>query len=316
MNKQSLRQQLYASIQRNLHQLGDDIARLEIHHNQVLGSQLVPGLDVDATEEEDGVSVRVQVKAGQRIQNPVHMCFGMVPETGRQVIKLQVDVEAEASVDILAHCTFPNAVEVEHLMDAQINVHENAHYSYFERHVHGREGGVKVVPNASVNVEKGGVFQTEFELLEGRVGLMDIDYEAWCGAESVLEMLARISGRGDDRVRINEKGHLQGDSARGALTSHVALRDQAEGKIENTLTADAAYARGHVDCKEIVQNEARASAVPIVDVRHPEAHITHEAAIGSVDSKQLETLMARGLDEDEATELIIQGLLSRPESEA
>ncbi len=38
--------------------------------------------------------------------------------------------------------------------------------------------------------------------------------------------------------------------------------------------------------------------------------MTHEAAIGSVDTKQLETLMARGLDEDAASELIIQGLLS------
>ncbi|MCR4397120.1 MAG: SufD family Fe-S cluster assembly protein, partial [Candidatus Saccharicenans sp.] len=32
--------------------------------------------------------------------------------------------------------------------------------------------------------------------------------------------------------------------------------------------------------------------------------------IGSVDSKQLQTLMARGLSEDEAVDLIIEGLLS------
>jgi hypothetical protein len=65
-----------------------------------------------------------------------------------------------------------------------------------------------------------------------------------------------------------------------------------------------------VDCKEIVQNEGSARAVPIVDVKHPKAHVTHEASIGSVDSKQLQTLMSRGLSEDEAVELIIQGLLS------
>ena len=48
--------------------------------------------------------------------------------------------------------------------------------------------------------------------------------------------------------------------------------------------------------------------MPVVEVNHPLAHITHEAAIGSVDSKQLQTLMSRGLDEDEATDLIIEGL--------
>jgi Fe-S cluster assembly scaffold protein SufB len=64
-----------------------------------------------------------------------------------------------------------------------------------------------------------------------------------------------------------------------------------------------------VDCKEIIKDQGRASAVPVVEVAHPRAHITHEAAIGSVDSKQLETLMSRGLDEDQASELIIAGLL-------
>jgi len=73
--------------------------------------------------------------------------------------------------------------------------------------------------------------------------------------------------------------------------------------------ADAPHARGHVDCKEIVQDEATASAIPIVEVKHPKAHITHEASIGSVDRKQLETLMSRGLPEDDAVEAIIQGLL-------
>ena len=110
--------------------------------------------------------------------------------------------------------------------------------------------------------------------------------------------------------RIKEKGFLVGESARGVLTSRVALRGSATAEIYNKLTATAPFARGHVDCKEIVQDNAIATAIPIVEVSNPKAHITHEAAIGSVDSKQLETLMSRGLSEDEAVELIIQGLLS------
>jgi Fe-S cluster assembly scaffold protein SufB len=62
-------------------------------------------------------------------------------------------------------------------------------------------------------------------------------------------------------------------------------------------------------CNEIVQDDGLVSAIPIVKVNHPKAHITHEASLGSVDSKQLQTLMARGLDEEKATDLIIRGLL-------
>ena len=86
--------------------------------------------------------------------------------------------------------------------------------------------------------------------------------------------------------------------------------DDAHAEVYKTLTASAAQDRGHVDCKEIVQGHAQANAVPVVEVSHPLAHITHEAAIGSVDSKQLQTLMSRGRNEDEATDLIIEGLLS------
>jgi Fe-S cluster assembly scaffold protein SufB len=123
-------------------------------------------------------------------------------------------------------------------------------------------------------------------------------------------MVARLIGRGDDRVVIRETGRLVGEYARAALQSHIALRDSAQAEVFNTISATAPYARGHVDCKEIVQDEAVAKAVPIVEVSDPKAHVTHEAAIGSVDSKQLQTIMSRGLDEDAAVELIIEGLLS------
>ncbi len=95
------------------------------------------------------------------------------------------------------------------------------------------------------------------------------------------------------------------------LLSHIALTDEAGAEIYNQLIADAAHARGHVDCKKIIQGSATARAVPVVQVNHPKAHVTREAAIDSVDNKQLETLMARGLSEDEAVDLIIEGLLER-----
>jgi Fe-S cluster assembly scaffold protein SufB len=46
-----------------------------------------------------------------------------------------------------------------------------------------------------------------------------------------------------------------------------------------------------------------------VRVFYPEAKVTHEAAIGSVDKKELETLMARGLSPEQAVGLIVSGIL-------
>jgi len=287
-----------------------EVAHLVVSGNRVVGSHLVKGLVVEPEETESGIRARIVVEAGTQIRHPVHLCFGVLPARGRQRIDLGIEVGAGSKVSLLAHCFFPNAVEVEHVMEAEIEVGAGAWYEYFERHVHGPEGGVQVLPRARVRLAEGARFKTEFELLRGRVGAIEIDYGTVCGARATVEMVARISGRGDDRISVREKAELRGEDSRGVLKTRIAVREQARAEVVNELTAHAAGARGHVDCKEIVQGGAVARAVPIVEVTHPLAHVTHEAALGSVDSLQLQTLMARGLAEEQAVETIIEGLLA------
>jgi len=289
--------------------VGDDVAHLEVHGNEVVGAHLLPGLEADVEQRDDGVEMWLRLRRGARIANPVHLCFGMLPKEGSQHIVMHVEAEEDSFASVQAHCTFPNAVAITHTMDADVTVGPGATYEYFERHLHGAEGGVIVVPKTRVKVGEGGRFKTEFELIKGQAGEIDFDYEVDCEANAVLDMITRIIGRGRDRIRIRETGHLNGAESRAVLQSHLALRDDAVADVYNRLTASAPGARGHVDCKEIVQGRAVATATPIVEVSHPLAHVTHEAAIGSVDSRQLQTLMSRGLDEEAATDLIIEGLL-------
>ncbi len=291
------------------HVRGDDVAHLEVHGNEVVGAHLVPGLEVDVDRLDDGVAAHIRLARGARIAKPVHLCFGMLPEEGVQHIVMDVEAEEDSYASVQAHCTFPNAVDITHKMDAAVRIKPGATYEYFERHLHGREGGVLVVPKTRVRVGEGARFKTEFELIRGLAGVIDFDYDVDCDAHSLLDMIARIWGRGHDRITIRETARLNGEDARAVLQTHIAVKDEAVADVYNSLAANAAGARGHVDCKEIVQGAAVAKAVPIVEVNHPRAHVTHEAAIGSVDSKQLQTLMARGLTEDKATDLIIEGLL-------
>jgi len=288
----------------------DDVARLEIHGNKVIGKHLLPGLEVETKERENGVSVNIVLKENITISKPVIICFGILPETGVQNISVKTELEKNSRMAVIANCVFPKAVKVLHTMDGEIIVGENAEFSYLERHTHSPDGGITVIPKTIVTLKENAKFRTDFELIKGRVGFVDIDYQAKCYKNSVLEMTARISGKKTDKIKINEQAFLMGEGARAVLTSNIAVRDNAEANVKNTIVADAPYARGHVDCKEIVQGNATARAVPVVEVRNPKAHITHEAALGSVDSKQLQTLMSRGLSEDEATDLIIEGLLS------
>lgn len=61
---------------------------------------------------------------------------------------------------------------------------------------------------------------------------------------------------------------------------------------------------------EVIQDDAKAEAIPIVHVDDSLAKVTHEAAIGCVDKKEVETLMARGLEEDDAIDIIVKEMLA------
>jgi len=107
-----------------------------------------------------------------------------------------------------------------------------------------------------------------------------------------------------------EKVNLNGREARSLIKSRLVLRDKARAEVIGETYGNAPLARGHVDCTEIVDGEeAIAKAIPIVSVSNKEAKVTHEAAIGSIDKKQMQTLMARGLDEEEAVKIIVKGIL-------
>jgi len=285
------------------------VAHLVVHKNQVLGKHLVPGLKIEPKETKDGIDLKIRVLPDIMLEYPVHLCFGVLPKEGKQLIKIDAEVGENSKVSILAHCVFPNAVKVQHVMEAKIRVRKNGFYEYNEVHFHGDEGGVVVIPRAKVILEEGARLTTNFQLTHGRVGLLDIDYEIEGGKDTVSEMLAKAYGYGSDKIIIKERCSLVGDGARGIIKSRVAVKDTARSEVYSEIKAYGKNSRGHVDCVEIVQGKAQARAVPIVDVFEESAKVTHEAAIGSVDKKQMETLMSRGLSQEEAVDVIIKGML-------
>ncbi|MDH5696834.1 MAG: SufD family Fe-S cluster assembly protein [Dehalococcoidia bacterium] len=287
-----------------------DVARLVVHENRVLSTNGVKGIKIETKETETGVNIYFLVEEGVKIKRPIHLCFGILPKEGLQEIILKVNAQDNSEVNVIAHCIFPNAVKVIHKMDAEIDIGNNAKFDYKETHYHGEFGGIEVIPKARVNVGKGGVWQSTFTLSQGLVGKLDYDFEVFCQDKAVAELVVKAYGKKDDDIKVWEKIYLNGIGARGLAKSRLVLSDRAKAEVKGETYGNAAYARGHVDCIELVNGtEAVARAIPIVSVTNDKAKVTHEAAIGSIDKKQVETLMARGLDESEAVDVIVRGIL-------
>jgi Fe-S cluster assembly scaffold protein SufB len=277
--------------------------------HDLLSQREIPGVELRADATADGIVARMTVRRATKVERPIHVCFGVMGAEGTQRITLRVTLESEASAAFVAHCFFPRAERVEHVMDATIDVGAGAEMRYLEGHYHGPYGGVVVCPNAVVTLGEGARYASDFSLTTGRVGRLAIDYRVEAGDRAVAELTARVFGHGADEITIKEELVLAGKASRGLIKTRVALEHDATAEVVNVTQGGAEGARGHIDCLEVVRDRAKASATPIVRVTHPAAKVTHEAAIGSVDRKQLETLMARGLGPEQAVDLIVRGML-------
>jgi Fe-S cluster assembly scaffold protein SufB len=284
-------------------------AHLVVIGNRVVSSRGLSGLAVEAEETDAGVRLKIRLSEGVTLAAPVHTCFGVLHKAGDQQIEIDLLLGCNSSARFISHCLFPNAERVRHCMDARIRIEEGAFMGYQERHYHGPYGGVEVIPKAVVSIGRGGRYASEFSLTDGHVGVLDLHYDVMAEADAVVELTARVYGHGSDSIRISERVVLAGENSRGLIKTRIAVEDDAVAEVTGITEGNAAGARGHLDCMEIVRDRAVAKAIPIVSVTDSNAKVTHEAAIGSVDRHQIETLMAHGLNPEEAVDLIVKGML-------
>jgi Fe-S cluster assembly scaffold protein SufB len=284
-------------------------AHAVIDGQAVLSANEVAGVHIDASTQGQALAVTVSIDAGVQLANPLHLCVGMLSPEGMQRIKLNLRVEPDARASLLAHCIFPNAHHSEHAMDAEVDLAEGARLDYSEGHYHGPFAGIQVSPRAVVRLAPGAYCRSDFSLTHGNVGSLEIDYVIHCASKAVAEMTSRVFGHNQDRIHITEEMILAGTDSRGLLKTRVALENHAIGEVINITHGRAQGARGHMDCLEIIRDQAIATAEPIVKVSHAGAIVTHEAAVGTVDQGQLETLMSRGLTPEQAVDVVITGVL-------
>lgn len=287
----------------------DSGAFLLINKDKVVGANEVEGLKIETEEIENGIKARVTIAKGTKLKKPMHMCFGVTHKEGVQHILSEYILEEGAEAHLLAHCSFPKAEKVVHKMDATIKLAKDAILSYEEVHYHGPEAGIEVIPRTKAYLEKGAYFFNEFKLVKGRVGKLDVDYEAELAEEAVVELLSKVYGKEDDQIKIKETIHLNESNSRGIAKTRIFASDRTVSEVIGEAYGNAPYVKGHIDCVEAVKGEAEVSAIPIIKVNNDLAELSHEASIGRINQKQLETLIARGLSEEEATDLIVNGML-------
>jgi len=286
-----------------------NIAHIAVDGQVLLSKQSIPGVNIEIEQQTDLTIASITVASYTQVANPVHLCFSMFQPIGRQNFRVHIILQPYAKVSFISHGLFTTVDTAKHIMDKTIEIGEGASLSFTDSHFHSQSGGIKVLSSAKIKVGKHGYYFSDFSLTTGHVGKLNLEY--WVEAEehAVVELTSRIFGHADDTISMSEKVSLNGRFSHSVIKSRVALEDQATAVITGITEGCAEGARGHMDCLEIIKDKAVGQSIPVVKVCHPLAKITHEAAIGTIDNKQLETLIVHGLSPEQATDLIVLGIL-------
>ncbi len=286
------------------------VPHLYVESNRILSFYSQPGLEITTQTSPYRVKIKMLVKKNVKMEKPIFLCFGIFKEKGKQIIIPEIILEEDSQAKILTNCIFPQAKDIIHKMHAEIKLRKNAKLTYQERHYHGENFGAEVLPSFKVLVDKNASFKNEFILTEGSIGRLKVFFETELKQNASCEILNKIIGKGrKDEVEIYDRILLNGKNSSSLnKIKGVAING---GKIlfkgETEAGKKAKNARGHIDCQEIIVGRSIAQSIPVVTVKNPEARITHEASVGKVNQKQLETLMTRGLTESQAIDFIIRG---------
>lgn len=250
----------------------------------------------------------VRARKGVKISQPVQSCMFIKGNAAGQAVHNIVVVEEGAELNILGGCaTSQHSNDAAHLGITEYYVEKGGKLTFTMIHNWGDSTTVR--PRSAGVVEAGGVFQNNYILLKSVGSLESYPRIDLNGEGAVATFNSVIVTPTGSYVDSGSAIHLNAPHTRGEIISRTLTTG---GTIINRgfIGASATLVKGHLECKGLIVGGGRVHAIPELDSCRDGVELSHEAAVGKIAQEEIEYLMARGLDEDEATSTIVRGFLN------
>jgi len=250
----------------------------------------------------------IWVKAGAKLRMPVQ-CFSMLETPqARQFTHDITLIEAGAEVEIIGGAMVPPALNRgRHIALSETYLRAGARCTAIG--IEHWAPGMEVHSYSYARLEAGARSETTSILL-APVREHGAHARAELGADAVSTAQTLVfAPEGTHRV-IDSETRLAGP---GARAQEVTRMVSAGGQIDNLARMIGAEegTEGFLGCDGLNLGKGGAiRAVPALEALAEGTALSHEASVGRIDGEKLSYLMAAGMEEDAARELIVQGFLA------
>lgn len=250
----------------------------------------------------------VRTKKGAKIEKPVQSCLFLKAENSGQNIHNIVVVEENSELHIITGCAAAHEkFSGGHFGLSEIYVKKGGKLTFTMVHNWGENTVVR--PSTMGVVEEGGTLINNYVLMKRVKDLKSYPTIFLNGDGAVARfnsvLVAPEGSYVDTGTRI-----IQNASDTKAETISRTITTGGTIISRGHIQGNNVPARGHIECQGLILGGGRIHAVPELEATVEGVELSHEAAVGKIAQEEIEYLMARGMDEDEATSTIVRGFLN------
>jgi Fe-S cluster assembly scaffold protein SufB len=242
------------------------------------------------------------------VEEPLQSCLFIKGEKVGQSVHNVVILEEGAELHMLTGCAVSRETQHgAHLGISEFYVGKNAKLTFTM--IHNWGASVDVRPRSAGRVEEGGVYQNNYVLLKPVGDLQMYPTITLAGRGARARFNSVIVAPKGSYINSGSRIILDAPETRGEI---IARTITTGGTIiaPSHIQANAVPARGHLECKGLILGGGVIHAIPELEGRLEGVELSHEAAVGKIAQEEIEYLMARGLDEEQATSTIVRGFLN------
>lgn len=261
-----------------------------------------------ATEEHLHGGYFIRTEKGAKVKQPIQSCLFIKGQGVGQNVHNVVIVEEDSELHIITGCAVSHGVSSAlHLGVSEFYVKKNAKLTFTMIHNWGE--GIEVRPRTGGIVEEGGLFLNNYVLLKPVKSLQAYPSIRLNGEGAVSRFNSIVVSPPGSHVDLGNRIELNAPNTRGEIISRTITTG---GRIiaRGFIGGNSLPAKGHLECKGLILGGGVIHAVPELMGTVEGVELSHEAAVGKIAQEEIEYLMARGLDEDEATSTIVRGFLN------
>ena len=252
----------------------------------------------------------IYVPKGVQCQIPVQTYFRINGENAGQFERSLMIIEEGASIQYIEGCTAPTySTNSLHAATVEIIVKRDASFRY------------TTIQNWSDNVynlvtERGTVEENgTLEWIDGNLG-SKVNMKYPCsilnGRQARTSVLSMSFANYGQHLDAGCKVYHNAPRTSSTLISKSVAKDGGKTDYRGSVTfgKNSAGSKSHIECDTILMDgEYSSDTIPFNEIHNSDVSLEHEAKVSKVSEEQLYYIMSRGISEEEATAMIINGFM-------